>query len=200
MRNIKRLPKKCLIALAFLLSLSSACVGAGRPMALVLQKHGVQAPDWVEVKTEFYRLINELRAQRRLTLLSPDDAALDSAAFDQARYMLKRKQVTHDQNSRKKATPFKRVQLYGGHFNIVGENCILIFIDTPMAVKKNGKTVVVSTNKEIAAALFAGWKASPKHYKNMLTKEYQLSGLGFAYDQESGQFYSAEVFGGNFSR
>lgn len=157
-------------------------------------------PDWKAVETEFYRLLNELRVQKRLTALTPNDPALDSAAFDQARYMQKRKEVTHSQSNRKKATPFKRVQYHGGHFTIVGENCILIFIDTPMNTKKNGKAITVSTEKEIAAALFAGWKGSPKHYKNMITKEYQLAGLGFAYDDMTKQFYCTQVFGGNFSR
>ncbi|MCZ8286417.1 MAG: CAP domain-containing protein, partial [Bacteroidia bacterium] len=122
-------------------------------------------PDWKAVETEFYRLLNELRKQKKLTELTPNDPLLDSAAFDQARYMQKRRVVTHDQNSKKKASPFKRVQYYGGSFTIVGENCILIFVDTPMKTKKNSKTITVSDEKEIAAALFAGWKASPKHYK-----------------------------------
>lgn len=157
-------------------------------------------PDWKAVETEFYRLLNELRTRKRLAALTPNDPLLDSAAFDQARYMHKRHVVTHSQNGRKKSTPLKRVQYYGGSFTIVGENCIMIYIDTPMNTKKNGQPITVSSEKEIASALFAGWKGSPKHYKNMLTKEYQLAGLGFAYDETTKQFYCAQVFGGNFSR
>lgn len=170
------------------------------PVTGCVQDMMTNGPDWKAVEKEFYRLLNELRQQKRLATLTPNDPVLDSAAFDQARYMQKRRVVTHDQPNRKKATPFKRVQYYDGHFSIVGENCILIYIDTPMNTKKNGKAVTVSTDAEIAAALFAGWKGSPKHYKNMLTKEYQLAGLGYAYDDNTKQFYCAQVFGGNFSR
>lgn len=156
--------------------------------------------NWQAIETEFYRQLNGLRVQKKLSPLTPNDPVLDTAAFDQAAYMQKKHVVTHDQNGRKKATPFKRVQFYNGHFTIVGENCIMIFLNTAMNTKYSKKPITVSSEEEVATALFLGWKNSPKHYKNMLTKEYQLAGLGFAFDPKTNQLYSAQVFGGNYTR
>lgn len=179
-----------LFTVCFLLPLNAQTVPAKLPGNL----------DWKAIETEFYRQLNGLRSQKKLSILTPNDPVLDTAAFDQAAYMQRKRVVTHDQSGRKKATPFKRIQFYGGHFTIVGENCIMIFLNTAMNTKYSKKPITVSREEEVATALFLGWKNSPKHYKNMLTKEYQLAGLGFAFDPKTNQLYSAQVFGGNYTR
>ncbi len=152
---------------------------------------------WRIVETEFYKLLNELRAQKKLQPLIFGNAIIDSASFDQARYMKKHNVIGHEQNNRKKSIPLQRVQYYGGIFNTVGENCILIFIDTPMKTKYNNKLILIKSEKEIAEALFFGWKNSPKHYKNMVTKEYTCAGLGYSFNARENQLYCTQVFGGN---
>lgn len=152
--------------------------------------------DWKAVETEFYRLLNELRIKKKLKPLTPNVTVLDTAAFDQAQYLNKRGRLTHDQNDRKKATPYKRVQFYGGNYTIVGENCIEVFLETPMKTKYSRSPVTVSSEKEIAEALFLGWKNSPEHYKNMITPEYQSAGLGYAFSEKTKQLYCTQVFGG----
>ncbi len=152
--------------------------------------------DWKAVETEFYRLLNELRTRKKLQPVTPHQAVLDTAAFDQARYLNKKGRLTHDQSNRKKATPYKRVEFYGGSYTIVGENCIEIFLNTPMKTKYARELVTVSTEKEIAEALFLGWKHSPEHYKNMITPEYRDAGLGYAFNEKTHQLYCTQVFGG----
>ncbi len=160
------------------------------------QQLKAQETDWKAVETEFYRLLNELRIKKKLQAVTPNQVVLDSAALDQAQYLNKKGKLTHDQNNRKKATPYKRVQFYGGSYTIVGENCIEIFLNTPMKTKYSREPIIVSTEKEIAEALFLGWKHSPEHYKNMITPEYRDAGLGYAFNEKTNQFYCTQVFGG----
>lgn len=152
--------------------------------------------NWKTVETEFYNLLNDLRTQRKLKALKPGDPVLNAAAFDQAIDMSAHNRLSHQQSNRQKATPYKRVQFYNGTYTIVGENCIMIFLDTPMKTKYERKDITVSTEKEIAHALFMGWKNSPDHFKNMMTKEYQDAGLGYAFDEKTKQLYCTQVFGG----
>lgn len=165
-------------------------------VAFLPQQMKAQQTDWKAVETEFYRLLNELRAKKKLQLLTPSNAVLDTAAYDQARYLNKKGKLTHEQNNRKKATPYKRVEFYGGSYTIVGENCIEIFLNTPMKTTYSRDPITVSTEKEIAEALFQGWKHSPEHYKNMITAEYRDSGLGYVFNEKTNQFYCTQVFGG----
>lgn len=164
--------------------------------ALFPQQAKAQQADWKAVETEFYRLLNELRTKKKLQAVTPNQSVLDKAAFDQAQYLNQKGRLTHDQNNRKKATPYKRVQFYGGTYTIVGENCIEIFLNTPIKTKYERKPVTVTTEKEIAEALFQGWKHSPEHYKNMITPEYRDAGLGYAFNETTNQFYCTQVFGG----
>ncbi|MCB0409176.1 MAG: hypothetical protein KDD29_03095, partial [Flavobacteriales bacterium] len=67
--------------------------------------------------------INEERAQKDQYALK-QDPILKLAAADQSDYILKGGRVVHDQNNKKKATPFDRVVFYEGLINEVGENCM----------------------------------------------------------------------------
>lgn len=165
-------------------------------LTLFTREAKAQPADWKAVETEFYRLLNELRSKKKLQPLVAGNAVLDTAAFDQARYLNKKGKLTHDQNNRKKATPYKRVQFYGGSYTVVGENCIEIFLNTPMKTKYSRNPITVSTEKEIAEALFQGWKHSPEHYENMITPEYRDAGLGYAFNEKTNQLYCTQVFGG----
>jgi uncharacterized protein YkwD len=114
--------------------------------------------NWKNIETGFYKLLNDLRAQHKLKPLTPGNPVLNAAAFDQAFDMSVHKRLSHQQSNRKKATPYKRVQFYNGTYTIVGENCIMIFLNTPMKTKYERKDITVSTEKEITDALFLGWK------------------------------------------
>lgn len=151
--------------------------------------------NWNLIQTEYYKLLNALRVQQKLSPLIPNDAALDLASYDQAHYMDSTHKVGHDQKIKKKETPQKRVFYYNGTHDQIGENCILIFINRPMKVKYSKELVTATTEKEIANALFLGWKNSPGHYKNMITPGYDVAGLGYFFNKDSSQLYCAQVFG-----
>lgn len=149
--------------------------------------------NWSHVQTEFYKLLNELRQQQKLTALYPDQV-LELAATDQAHYMDSVYKVTHDQKVKRKETAQKRVFYYNGTHGQVGENCIQLFVGKPMKVKYAKEPVTVTTEKDLAKALFLGWKNSPGHYKNMITADYDVAGLGYYYNKDSSALFCAQVF------
>jgi uncharacterized protein YkwD len=150
--------------------------------------------NWMNIQTEFYKLLNELRQQQNATILYSDNI-LSLAATDQAHYMDSVHKVTHDQKLKRKETPQKRVFFYNGTHDQIGENCIMIYINKSMKVKYSKTPIVAKTENEIAKALFLGWKNSPGHYKNMITPDYDVAGLGFYFNKDSSILYSAQVFG-----
>lgn len=150
--------------------------------------------NWNNIQAEFYKLLNELRQQKNVTLLTNDNT-LVLAASDQAHYMDSTHKVTHDQKVKRKETPQKRVFYYNGTHDQVGENCLLIYINKPMKTKYSKTLVTAKTESEVANALFLSWKNSPGHYQNMITPGYDVSGLGFYYNKDSSTLYCAHVFG-----
>lgn len=148
---------------------------------------------WDKVEAEFYTLLNTLRGEKKIGTLEKDQVLLQ-AAYDQSAYMGINNTVTHDQKDPVKSTPFRRVYFYGGTHDGVGENCIKVYLDRPMKTKYSKTDVTASTEKEIAAALFLGWKNSPGHYKNMIEPSYDVAGLGFYFNKDSSALYCAQVF------
>lgn len=151
--------------------------------------------NWTVIQTEFYKQLNALRAEKNVSPLVPGDAILDAASFDQAHYMDSTRRVTHDQKVKRKETPQKRVFYYNGTHDQIGENCSMLYIGKEMQVKYSKEPTIVRTEKEIATAMFLGWKNSPGHYKNMITPGYDVAGLGYYFNKDSSQIYCAQVFG-----
>ena len=150
--------------------------------------------NWTVIQTEYTKLLNTLRLEQKLSILGID-VTLNLASFDQAHYMDSIHKLSHDQKTKRKETPQKRVYYYNGTHDQVGENCLYIYYKTPMKVKYSKELVSAKTEKEIAKAFFLGWKNSPGHYKNMITPGYDVAGLGFFYNKDSSKLYVAQVFG-----
>ncbi len=150
--------------------------------------------NWIIVQTEYFKLLNQLRVEQHLSVFT-NDQILNLASFDQSHYMDSIHKVTHDQKTKKKETPQKRVFYYSGTHDQVGENCIMIFINKSMKTKYSKTPIIVKTEVDIAQALFLGWKNSPGHYQNMIAPGYDVAGLGFYFNKDSSQIYSAQVFG-----
>jgi uncharacterized protein YkwD len=153
------------------------------------------ALSWNNIQVEYYKLLNALRAEKKLSPLIPNDPILDEASFDQPHYMDSTRRVGHDQKLKRKETPQKRVFYYNGTHDQVGENCMMLFIGKQMRVKYSKEPIIANTEKEIATAMFLGWKNSPGHYKNMITPGYDVAGLGYYFNKDSSQIYCAQVFG-----
>lgn len=141
----------------------------------------------------FQEQLNELRRSKGLGTIVMD-VVLAKAGQDQAEYQNRINKLTHDQITKGKETPTDRVLFYKGLHSRVGENCILIYIGTPVK-DKSGAIYTIATYQEAATELFKGWFNSPPHYQNMITPYYENAGLGFSYNPRTKQLYAAQVFG-----
>ena len=185
---------RCLYCIFITFFLICASLKA-QPLKPVYKSKLPGALNWTLVQSEFYRQLNALRAEKKLNPLIPSDAVLDAAAFDQAHYMDSVKRLTHDQKIKRKETPQKRVFYYNGTHDQVGENCITFYIGKEMQVRSAKEPSIVRTEKDIATAMFLGWKNSTAHYKNMTAPGYDVAGLGYFFNKDSSQIYCAQVFG-----
>jgi uncharacterized protein YkwD/outer membrane protein OmpA-like peptidoglycan-associated protein len=148
----------------------------------------------LEIENLFYKKFNDLRTANKLDALAPDKI-LKQAALDQSQYMAENNYVGHDQKTKGKENPTKRVFFYGGTHEGVGENCTKIYLGKPMKVKYKKEPITVNTYEEAAEALFQSWKNSPGHYKNMIEPKYEVSGLAMFWSKDSSALYAAQVFG-----
>lgn len=145
------------------------------------------------IENLFLENLNQLRQGKGLGKMVADPV-LAKAGEDQASYQNKINKLTHDQITAGKETPTRRVLFYKGLHSRVGENCILIYLGTPVK-DKSGAIYTVNTYQEVADELFKGWVNSPPHYENMITPYYEHAGLGFSYNSKTKQLYAAQVFG-----
>ena len=146
-----------------------------------------------KIESLFMSQLNQHRKEKVLSSLG-SDPILKKAAKDQSDFMRSKNMVTHGQPTADKSSPEKRVAYYKGTHDRIGENCIAIYLKTPMKTKYSKIPLKISTYDQAAQALFLGWKNSPLHYKNMLTPDYELQGLGFSFNADSNILYVAQVF------
>jgi uncharacterized protein YkwD len=179
--------KSRLLSLVFILSSSILFSQSASPVI------NLSKIDYAQIETSFYKKLNKLRAEKDCGQLLTDDI-LKLAANDQAAYMAAKSKIGHDQAVKGKETPQKRVIFYKGTHDMVGENCIQIYLKKPMKTKYSKQLITVNTYEEAAEALYLGWKNSPGHYKNMITASYDVAGLGFFYSPDSSSLYCAQVF------
>lgn len=131
--------------------------------------------------------INAHRQEKTLGSLQ-NDAALAKAAANHSSYQGSVKKLTHEQNNVELRTPSLRVAKFGGNFNLVGENVALVPLNPG------------NTYATIAEDFFQAWMNSPPHYQNIITPDYNYSGIRFRFgkDPKTRQpiIYATHVFAG----
>ncbi|TSC56111.1 MAG: secreted trypsin-like serine protease [Parcubacteria group bacterium Gr01-1014_18] len=139
-------------------------------------------------------LVNDLRA-----IEGPPDAKplalndrLMKSAEKYGEYMLANNWFSHV--SREGSHVDSRVLAENYNFSHLGENLGII--------KSNGSSLKLS--RELVQSLFNNWKASPDHYKNMVSADFLEVGIGFSSGLVSGDsetpwhLYSVLNFGAQF--
>ncbi len=141
----------------------------------------------------FLQRVNVHRNTLKLKILMKDPV-LKLAATNQANYCKAQNKVTHIQQPPSYLkNPVDRVAYYNGSHAIVGENILTVSLLQPILI--NGKIITLNTYSGLTDCLFDMWKNSPPHYKNMISNEFVVSGLGFAFNSKNGYLFATEVFG-----
>ncbi len=131
--------------------------------------------------------VNQLRDSLNISVLKLDKV-LNKAGNDHAYYISRKNELTHFQNTFSKETPSARVEYYQGNRTYVGENVAVVSVQK----LKND-----SLGKEaVAQSLFNGWLNSPPHYKNMITSDFTMMGIGYATTSNK-KLYATQVFSSN---
>ncbi len=150
-----------------------------------------------EERTELEKLIKEkidsIRVKRKQSELTID-TALVNAARSHSQYMNRTGMFSHNESGKKEMkTPQDRVKFFGGTNLLVGEN--ILWTDYNIKLTSNrGKKFDGRSLTDLANAIVTGWVESPDHYKNILTKEYTLTGIAVEFDLKKNRVYATQVF------
>lgn len=135
--------------------------------------------------------LNKLRTGKKLAPLGSDNT-LTKAAQDQNNYITGIGKLSHNQPTPKKETVGKRVDFYGGDFDMVGENVQLWGF---MVVTSGKKTdIEYTTYAEAAKGLLDNWVSSKSHYENLVRKEFRLVGTAIQFNKNKTGLYATQVY------
>lgn len=144
---------------------------------IVCYSPNLWAMDLKLAEQRIFELTNQLRSQQSLAPLKPL-APLSEAARFHSRNMSQ--QGFFDHTDPQGRQPKDRLlQLFPGLvISTIGENIAYNF---------------ASQEEDLAQKIYAQWKNSPGHYRNMISKSYTHLGVGLS--GESPKIYATQVFG-----
>ena len=120
-----------------------------------------------------------------------NDSILYVAATDQSGYMKKNRRLSHYQNGNKeKRTPQDRANFYGANHYRVGENVAFV----PLLSGNEDQQHKSSTYQSIAQDLVTAWVKSPGHFNNIITEEYEVTGVAISVDLQQDKVYGCQKF------
>jgi uncharacterized protein YkwD len=123
-----------------------------------------------------------------------NDSSLFLASNHHAKYMMNGKSLTHfELEYEKTKSPQDRIVFYGANLSFVGENVLKVSFDSNYKGKQ-GLKLKTNTYSDLAAAIVDMWENSPGHFKNIITPDYQLTGVSLAVDLKSQMVYACQTF------
>jgi len=140
--------------------------------------------------------INGLRAEKKLPPLS-NDSILFMAAENHSAYLLKTDNTGHYQPENPEwETPHKRILYYGGKYLSTAENVAKTYLFIPVSDPKNHENKeLLRDYQSVANSLVDGWKNSPGHYKNIITPDFNITGVSVSYNKQTQALYAVQTFG-----
>lgn len=124
-----------------------------------------------------------------------NDSILYVASAHHGRYLNERGDLTHEEKEFDEwETPQLRAEYYGAHSGyLVGENIAMMPIGGQVKDKK-GRVLPCESYDEIAYNFVNAWVLSKGHYQNIITPEYQLTGLAIMVDTANKRVYAVQKF------
>lgn len=127
---------------------------------------------------------NSFRAAEGLGRLAVNDE-LTAAAQYFADFMARTDKYGHSADG---TEPWDRAKNHGYEYCLIAEN--IAWVMEPRGFTATG----------LGDKLFAGWKNSPPHRKNMLDPGMLDIGIGIAYSPRTGRYYGVQLFGRHASK
>ena len=136
--------------------------------------------------------IDNIRESKSLSTLA-NDSILYLAANFHAKYLNITKKLSHEESNDSMRTPQMRAEYFGAVNYGVGENILYIELGGKVKTKK-GKTFYINSYQDAADLMVRNWVNSPSHYKNIITANYQITGLSVNIDYEKKRIYAVQKF------
>lgn len=137
--------------------------------------------------------IDEVRINHSLKPLV-NDSILYVAAVDHVQYLNETGRLSHyqPQNDLKK-TPQMRAEFYGAVNYNLGENIAFVSYNSSKQINSSSENYHKSYGA-IAESFVKSWVNSPGHYKNIITPEYEITGVTVSINEEEGVVYACQKF------
>jgi len=133
-----------------------------------------------------YLIKTGIDSLRQIEDLKPlhHDSILYLAAKDHASYMLGTNVLSHEQRDiPERETPHDRINYYGGNYSRTGENIAFTHIYLPVeSGRSTGESNIIDDYRSLASSFVEGWKNSPGHYRNIVTSEFNITGVTVSYN------------------
>ncbi len=137
--------------------------------------------------------VDRVRIAQGLSILV-NDSILYLAAGHHADYMREKNSISHfEPEAPDKKTPQLRADFFGAVNYSVGENVLKTKYNKSVK-SKSGAIFENYTYGVLAASIVDGWVNSPRHYKNMITPKYQLTGVAIKINADIKTVYAVQKF------
>lgn len=137
--------------------------------------------------------VDSVRKSKGLAALG-NDSILYIASLHHSKDQKKNGKISHNESSRKYKDPQARAEAYGAVNYLVGENVQVIPYNVLVKEKATKQVKTYDTYEKLARAFVIGWVNSKGHYKNMISPDYQITGVSVAVDSKSNEVYSTQKF------
>jgi len=127
--------------------------------------------------------IDSVRLKHKRLQLS-HDKILHKAAAHHSEYIKSKNKLSHTETTKNLKTPQDRANYFGATNLLVGENILFTDYNNKITTPK-GKKYTPKSIETLANLIVQLWIESPGHYKNMLTKEYELTAVAIAFDAKN---------------
>lgn len=122
-----------------------------------------------------------------------NDSILYIAAADHAVYLNQNRLLSHYENKKpNKYTPQLRAEFFGAKNYGVGENLVQISLHSSFQIK--GEVIRTDTYLEAAKAMRLLWVNSPGHYANIITSDYDITGVSIIYNENLNELRCVQKF------
>lgn len=136
--------------------------------------------------------VDSVRLAHHLEPLA-NDSILFNASSHHSNYLMKEGKLNHKEPAVEGyESPQERAESFGAVNYGVGENIQMIPFGVPVKNKKRRTIETYNTYRQLANAFVIGWVNSKGHYANMITPEYQITGVSIAIDKNI--VYSTQKF------
>lgn len=137
--------------------------------------------------------IDSVRVKKKCSELSTD-SILYRASLHHSNYQRDKKIMSHNESAKNFKTPQDRADFYGANGILVGENVLYTDFNNIVSSEK-GKKFDCSSIENLANLIVTLWVDSPPHYKNIIDKNYTMTGVSVAFDTKIDRLYATQVFG-----